>query len=294
MCPSCLAILYAGLPRFPGRCSFIVWRSLSQVKELESDGKTLGGLDQVRNRVFGADLEETERSLGASSFAERCLDRERYHSVPSLATFVILISQPLYSPLFSFHPPATANAKLTEAEAERATMARELEEAQAEVEAAREQADGLLNEINELLVINRELNDDLAKAGGEARSLTSTPVRTAAAARAGQPAPRSNTLLPKNMAAKIEAALLADLEDQLENSRAEAARLRDQLEAAGAARAAMRPLNANTGGETGGVNDQDAEGKRRAGAAIDFFAGLCGGKEAVKAELENDAAVVAE
>ena len=184
---------------------------------------------------------------------------------------------------------------MTEAEAERAALASELEAAQAEVETAREQADGLLDEINELLVINRELNDDLAKAGGEARSLTSTPARAAAAARTGQPAPRSNTLLPKNMAAKIEAALFADLEEQLTNSRAEAARLRGQLEAAGAARAAMRPLNANAGHEAGGVNEPEAEGKRRTVAAIDFFAGLCGSKEAAnKADLENDAAAVAE
>jgi hypothetical protein len=40
---------------------------LPQVKELEADGQTLGGLDQIRNRAFGAELEDTERSLGMSS-----------------------------------------------------------------------------------------------------------------------------------------------------------------------------------------------------------------------------------
>ena len=254
-----------------------------QVRELEADGKILGGLDQVQKRHYGAELGELERDLGTFAALGPCVVATSRFA-PGAHTYT------LYFPLRT----ATANKKLAEAEVERASIEEALKAAQEEAQDAQARADGMLDEINELLVINRELNDDLDKAGGESRSLVSTPARTAAAARAGLGPAQSSTLLPKNIVAKIEASLVADLEEQLQRSRDENSRLQSQLEAAGLTRAQpVKPLqpnaSANGGGEGAHADGDDA--KRKASAAMDFFAGLtrggAGKDDGSARELEN-------
>lgn len=131
---------------------------------------------------------------------------------------------------------------------------------------------GMLDEINELLVINNELNEDVKRAGGESRSLLATPARVAAAARAGRPPPPSSSLLPAGVAAKIEAALVDDLKEQLTAAQAETARLRQQLASGGSGAVAAAPA------------------APKANAAMDFFTQLRAGSGGPAASGEQSTA----